>query len=267
MIKNGPVLVRCFFFLLCVALPSRLWGQETAPLSAESILIAAENRMYAFQDQSSRMTFRIIGVNGAEDRSVFTLYWKNYEGLDGFNSKSLFVTELPKKDKGQKFLVWEYVDEGQSDQWIYLPELRQIRRVHPNHHQHEGTVSSDLLMTDVRKRRIDKDKHRLLPEEKVNNDLCYVVEKNPVTDSPYSRMVLYISKKDNTLRKVDFYSEKGDLAKTQTIDWEEIGGAFVWKRSETIDARTGSKTIVELSQTRINRGLRDDLFTDRALRR
>ncbi len=246
---------------------SSLWAQTSETPSAASMLSAAQKRMYTLKDQSGQLTFRIIDVNGSEDRSVYKMFWKNYAGQDGFNSKSLFETELPIEDKGKKYLVWEYVEEDQTDQWIYLPELRQVRRVHANRHKHEGEVASDLLMEDIRQRRIEKDTHHFLPETEVKGEPSYVIENRPIADGPYGKTIMYLSKKDGTLRKADYFSEKGVLLKNLWIEWEQIAGNFVWKRSEMMDAQTGHKTILELSDTQIDTGLRDNQFSDRALRR
>ncbi len=247
------------FSFLCPA-----WAQIS---SALSILKDAQKQMYVMKDQSSQLTFRIVDAKGKESKTVFQLYWKNYDGLDDLNSKTLLITEAPIEDKGTKFLVWEYLEESQVDQWIYLPELRQVRRVLPNHKHHDGKMASDFLIDDVRRRRFEKDQQSQLADEEVKGEPCSVIENHPQAESPYGKSVMYFSKKDDTLQKVAYFSEKGDLLKTQWITWEKIDEIFVWKHSEVLDAHTGQKTLVELSDTKVNIGLRDDQFSNRALRR
>lgn len=254
-----------FFIIFNVSSFSRLVRAQSP--SALSILKAGQKIMYVMEDQSSHLTFRIIDAEGNENKTVFQLYWKNYGGQDEMNSKTLLITESPIEDKGKKFLVWEYLEESQVDQWIYLPELRQVRRVLPNHQHHDGKMASDLLVDDVRRRRFENDQQTLLPDEEVEGEPCNVIENRPIKDNPYGRMVMYFSKKDDTLRKVAYFSETGDLLKTQWITWETIDGIFVWKRSEIVDAHTGQKTLLELSDTKVNSGLQDHQFSNRALRR
>jgi len=223
--------------------------------------------MYGHQDQQAKLTFRMVDSDGTESKAELELYWKNYAGQEGINSKTLMVSESPIKERGKKFLVWEYVEEGKADQWIYLPELRQVRRVQPQRHHHEGELESELVIEDVRQRRIEKDIHRLLPERDVNGEACDVVETQIQGDSLYRKTIKSLSKKDGTLRKVEYFSDAGALIKTQSIVWEQVGGAWVWKSSETLNAQTGRKTHLEFSDTQVDIGLEDDQFSERALRR
>lgn len=254
------------FFLLWIFSAS-VWGQDQAAPSAVSILKRAQDKMYQLKDQRATLTFSTHSPSEKEQKSVLELYWKNYEGKEGINSKSLFITESPLKDKGKKFLIWEYVEEGKADQWIYLPELRQVRRVQPHRHHHDGEMESELVIEDVRLRRIETDTHRLLPEEELEGESHAVIETQIQGGVLYKKTKKYFSQTTGLLDKIEYFSEAGTLVKTQSIDWEEVDGTWVWKRSETLNARTGRKTRIELSAIAVNTGLRDDQFSERALRR
>jgi outer membrane lipoprotein-sorting protein len=236
--------------------------------SAESILKAASKRIYSIKDQTADVLFRVVDEKGSEKKTSFKLYWKNYSGKDDINSKTLLVTEAPSHDKGQKFLIWEYIEEDKADLWLYLPELRQVRRVQPGRHHHEDEPESDLLFEDMHQRRVEKDEHLLLPEEEVRGESCYVIENRMKgKDAHYSKTITYISKNDGTIRKIDYFSPEGPILKTQWIDWQQIDQNFVWKASQIFNAQSPRKTYVEVSNVKINVNVSDDQFSERALRK
>lgn len=257
-------------FVFLILLPSALRAEESPPKptpSAEAIIKASNKRIYAAKDQTSDVIFRIVDTDGSEKKTVFRLYWKNYGGEENLNSKTLLVTESPENDRGVKFLLWENVDEAQADLWLYLPELRQVRRIQPGRHHHEKEPDSDLLFEDMRQRRAERDTHRLLGEESVRGEPCYIIENRPKEKSLYEKTVTAISKNDGTVRRIEYFSEEGILLKTQWIDWRQIDRYFVWKTSEIFNAQSSRKTYVEVNNVKLNSGLPDDQFSERALRR
>jgi len=248
-----------------------LAADEPAPKpapSAEAILNAANKRMYGLKDQTSQVLFRVVNPNGTEKKTVFRLYWKNYFGKENLISKSLLVTESPAHDKGEKFLLWDRPEENQADIWLYLPELRQVRRIQSgsHHHHDDKDEDSDLVFEDMHPRAVEKDEHKVLADEEVRGELCYVVESRLKGHPLYGKKVIYISKSDGTFRKIDYFSDEGTLLKTQWIEWQKIGDDFVWKTSQIVNAQTSRKTYVELSNIKVNVGLADDQFSERALR-
>jgi outer membrane lipoprotein-sorting protein len=257
------------FFLSLIPAPS-LIAQETPPKqapTAEAILKAAHKRMYGMKDQTSQVIFRVVDSDGSEKKTVFRLYWKNYAGQDNLHSKTLLVTESPVSDKGIKFLLWERAQENQADLWLYLPELRQVRRLQPGRHHHDNETDSDLLFEDMHQRPVEWDEHQLLPESEVRGEPCYVVESKLKGHHLYGKKILFISKNEGTLRKVDYFSESGTLLKTQWIDWQQVDKQFVWKGSQVVNAESSRKTFVEVTDVKVNAGLQDDQFSERALRR
>lgn len=236
-------------------------GEETSVTpSPEAILKAAYKRMYAMDDQTGRVTFRVVEATGIEKKTLLKLFWKNEFGRNNLNSKLLFVIESPPGKKGEKFLVWESVEEGKADLLFYLPELRQVRRVQPDRHKHDGEEESDLLFEDMQFRRIETDEHRLLTEKKVRGEPCFVIENRWKENRLYGKTIMYISKSQGTTRKIEYFSREGALLKTQYIEWRQIGRIFVWKASQIFNAKSRRKTFIEMSDVKVNIGLSDSVF-------
>ena len=253
-----------FLFFLPPLSPAEEPASKPAP-SAEAILRASNKRMYGLKDQTSQITFRVIHLNGTEKKTLFRLYWKNYYGKENLNSKTLLVAESPARNRGEKFLLWERPEENEADIWLYLPELRQVRRIQSGH-PHDKEDESDLLFEDMHQRSVEKDEHKLRGDEEIRGEPCYVIESRLKEHPAYGKKVFYISKNEGTVRKIDYFSNEGTLLKTQSIDWQQVGEHFVWKTSQIVNAQSSRKTIVELSNAKVNVGLPDDQFSERALR-
>ncbi|MFQ5455538.1 MAG: outer membrane lipoprotein-sorting protein [Nitrospirota bacterium] len=224
--------------------------------------------IYQSDDQLSIVTLRLINKQGEERKIVTTRLWKSYKGKNGFDSKTVFFTEFPPDSKGVGFLIWDYSIEGKSDDlWLYLPSLRQVRRI-STRDQDDAFMGSDLTFADMGQRRLDEDNHKLLRIEKYNGEPCYVIASTPKDKgSIYSKKITWVSKKNSIILKIDYYDRKGELLKIQTINWQSRnGGYWVWNNTHVKNVQTDHKTFYEISKLRINVGLRDNEFTERALK-
>lgn len=241
-------------------------GDKSAPTGLEIMKKARD--LYLAQDQISTVTLTLREKGGAERKIVTRRLWKNYQGEEGLDSKTLFWTEFPPDNRGTGFLIWDYAIEGKPDDlWLYLPSLRQSRRM-TTRDQDDAFMGSDLTFADMGQRRLDEDDHKLLGEESYQKTPCYVVESIPKEgNSIYSKRISWVSKKDWLTLKVDYYDRKGDLLKTRTIVWQEKEGFHVYRESVVRNVQTGHSTVFAISDLKVNNGLRDEEFSERNLRR
>jgi outer membrane lipoprotein-sorting protein len=277
-VKNGRLVMIKRLFLgmglwivLFAIAPHIGWAQPApggAPDKLDGLTIMKKSRdLYSFKDQIATVTLQLIDKDGSERKIVTRRLWKNYSGQDDLDSKTLFWTEFPPENKGTGFLIWDYATDGKSDDlWLYLPSLRQSRRM-TTRDQDDAFMGSDLTFADMGQRRLDEDVHTLMGESQINNIPCYVVQSVPKEkNSIYSKRVSCISKKDWLTLKTDYYDRKGDLLKTQNIDWQEKSGFHIYKQMVVKNAQTGHSTIFTMSNLKLDNGLKDDELTERALK-
>ncbi|HXN06958.1 MAG TPA: outer membrane lipoprotein-sorting protein [Nitrospiria bacterium] len=232
-------------------------------------IMKKKNEAYLSKDQTATVTLRLFTKDGDEKKITTRRYWKNYAGADGVATKTLFFTEFPPDSKGTGFLIWDYTEAGKvNNLWLYLPSLRQVRQV-SSRGQDDAFMGSDLTFGDMGQRRLEEDDHHLLKEESCGEGLgdCYVVESVAKDKAGvYSKKIQWIAKKDFIAMKIAYYDQKGDLLKTQKINWQDLAGYKVFKTTEVSNVQTQHKTIFEISDVKINTGLKDDLFTERTLK-
>jgi len=223
--------------------------------------------LYLANDQMSTVTLRKIDKRGDEQKIVTKRYWKAYGGKDGFESKTLFVTEFPPDQRGVGFLIWDYHKAGQPDDLrLYLPSLKQVRRM-TTREQDDAFMGSDLTFADLGQRALDEDTHTLLKTERCGATECYVVQSVPKDqESLYGKKITWVPTADFTPLRVDYYDRKGDLLKTQAIEWQRPNNVWAWKRAEVKNVQTSHKTLFEISDLQNNVGLNDEDFSERVLK-
>jgi len=165
-------------------------------------------------------------------------------------------------------LVWSYTKEDRTNTvWVYLPFLRRIVRG-DGMKRSRGAPGNDFEPEDYGLRKLDKDTHRFLKEEVIENRKYYVVESIPKEkDYLYNKKIVWIETERWLPIKTDFYDKKGALLKTLKIDWQQAYGVWTWKQAAMSNVQKDHKTIIEINDTRVNVGLDKRIFTHSWLER
>ena len=260
MTRNGLVGVLVFFF--CLGLTDILQAEMTGLDVMKKVEALPQG-----DDTSSTVTLHLITSQGQERKIETTRYWKNYRGKEGFYTKTIFFTDFPPDAKGTGFLIWDYAKEGKIDDlWLYLPSLRKVSRV-SSRDQNDAFMGSDLTFADMGQRRLDEDEHHLVGTKPCDKQTCYVVESVPKeSGAAYGKRVFWILSDDGRPVKIEYYDPKKDLLKVQTIDWQKAGDLWVFKEFHVKNVQTNHQTVFTISNLKVNKGLKDDLFAERTLK-
>ncbi|MCK4575065.1 outer membrane lipoprotein-sorting protein, partial [candidate division WOR-3 bacterium] len=114
-----------------------------------------------------------------------------------------------------------------------------------------------------------EDSHKLLKEENVKGENCYVVESIPNEEEyMYSRTVTWIIKDKWIGLKKEFYDEDGELLKILTVKkYEKISGYWTILQTEMRNVQKDHTTKMELKNVIIDSGIPDNKFTERMMKR
>tara|TARA_B100000315_G_scaffold195807_2_gene186780 strand:- start:7605 stop:8378 length:774 start_codon:yes stop_codon:yes gene_type:complete len=186
-----------------------------------------------------------------------------------FDTKSMIRFLKPADVKGTGFLMWEYRDpEKEDNQWLYLPALKKVKQIAGNQ-KTESFMGSDFTYEDMEGRSIDEDTFTLLGEEVIFGESCYKVESVPIgEDESYTKRIVWISKENWTLRKVEYYDKRRNLFKVLTVPEHHQDGDY-WNVDKMImeNVQKSHKTVLELSDVEYDREIKDSFFTERFLKR
>lgn len=183
----------------------------------------------------------------------------------------LLVFLDPKDIKGVSLLTWQNKNGG-DDQWLYMPAMgKQMKRI-AGGSKKSYFMGTDFTYEDLSPDKIDNYTHKLLKEEKVGADDCYVVESVPANetvlkDSGYSKKISWIRKDIFFTVKVEFYDKRGKLLKTQTVsDVEKIEGNLYRAKKVLMDHhKKNHKTAILINDRKIGSDIPDDIFTERSV--
>ncbi len=186
-----------------------------------------------------------------------------------FVSKSLIRFTKPADVKGTGLLMWEYRKSGKdNDQWLYLPELRKVKRVQVG--QNTGRfMGTDFTYEDLAGRSIDEDGYVLLGRETVFGSDCYKLEAFPREEKPsYSKRIIWVDAERWVVRKVEFYDLKGRLLKILTVPEMRKDGQY-WTIVKMIMENTQKphRTTLETVQIEYDGGISEDRFLVTSLKR
>lgn len=220
---------------------------------------------YAGDDQRSKMTITLQSDGGTPNKSEYLRLWKNYDGQDDLVDKVVLFTTSPPHNKGLAFMRWgyTYASQKQPDQWIYLPDLRKVRRIAPRDPETKDWVIKD---EDLRIRELAEDKHQYLGVQKdAKGKQYHTIAFTPKADPVYGKRVFWFTKTDhweNCIHtQTDFYDKDDHMIKQQLIDWKKIDDAWTWSKVFIKSTMKKSYIRYDIRDVEVNVGLDDSVFS------
>ena len=221
---------------------------------------------YAGDDGRAELTMTITDRRGRARTREMTLLRKDIE--DGGRQKFYVYFKLPSDVKKMVFMVWKQV-EGDDDRWLYLPAIDLVRRI-ASTDKRSSFAGGAFTYEDVSGRRSSDDTHELIGEEIVNGQAVYVIKNTPVkADSvEFSHYIARIDKESFLPVRGEYFDKSGKHYRTiEVLETALIDGipTVIKARAENIDK--GLKTVVEFKEVKYNVGLKENIFTERYLRK
>ncbi len=238
----------------------KLFAQE---LTAREIVEKVYNRPEG-DDQTSNLTMTLENKSGKQRIRKIKQFTKDMGKVE----KSIMFFQSPADVKNTSFMSWSYESDKSDDQWIYLPALKKTKRISSDS-KSDYFMGSDFTYDDLGDRKLDADTHTLLRSETLDGVYYYVVESvSKDEDYMYSKAITWIRKDNFIGLQKEFYDEDGDLLKILSIkEFKEISGILVITNSEMKNVQKDHKTMMILSDIKVNTGMSDSKFTERMMMR
>lgn len=209
----------------------------------------------------SDMKMTLINAKGKERQRFLHQYFKDYGDIE----KSTMFFKSPADVKNTSFMNYSYDDDRDDDQWLYLPALKKVKRISGGS-KDDYFMGSDFTYEDMEKRNPNKDAHKLLKTETLEGETCYVVESTPKEEGQYSKRVAWVIKDKWIPLKIEFYDEDEDLLKVLSITkYEELQGYWIITTQLMENVQREHKTVIGLTNIKIENGIGDAYFTQRAM--
>jgi outer membrane lipoprotein-sorting protein len=235
-------------------------------LSAEQIMEDTNNSLIS-EDIVADITMTLVNKSGSERIREISIKSKEENDL----SKSVMHFISPADVEGTGFLMIE-LENGDTDMWLYLPELKRIRKI-VSSSKNDSFMGSDLTYSDMEERPLSDYTYERYEDETTSNEDCYVIEAvsaddSIINDTGYSKIVYWISKEKLIPVQAFFFDKDGDYFKNMQIaDIQKITNTWIPTFITVENVEKEHKTIMELKNIEIDTNPDDSFFTQQYLRR
>ncbi|NQT27142.1 outer membrane lipoprotein-sorting protein [candidate division KSB1 bacterium] len=247
---------------ILIAIPTLIFAQ--AELTGLQIIVNVYNRETG-NDMQGDLTMSLINSRSAQRVREIKQFIKDFSGME----KKIMFFVSPADVRNTSFMNWSYDEAGKDDdQWIYLPALKKVKRISSDS-KSDYFMGSDFTYDDLGDRHPTVDTHKILREEMVDGESCYVVESTPKDEEyMYSRTVSWIIKDKWIGLKKEFYDEDEELLKTLTVKkHEKISGYWTILSSEMHNVQKDHTTKMQLTNVKLDTGISAAKFTERMMKR
>jgi hypothetical protein len=232
-------------------------------------IMKKQRQLHQVADEHALIQMRLVSKLGREKHRTLSSYTR----VTADDRHQVLLRFLAPPDIARTgLLVWE-TDDGEDDQWLYLPASRKVKRI-PASGKKNRFMGTDFAHEDLRPEAIARHAYTLVRSEVADGEDTFVIEARPATpgharDSGYSRRTLWIRKDSYVTVKIEYYDPVGRLLKTLTPrQYVNVSGAAQRANEmEMHDVQAGSRTFMRVERRTLNSGLTESFFTELELMR
>lgn len=230
---------------------------------AAKIMASVEDRPDG-KDQTSTVTLEIQPKKGTKRVRQFSLLRK--EASDMTKLVTVFISPADVRDAA--FLVWD--ERNKPDRrWLYLPAIGQVRRL-ASGEDRSSFFGSDFVYEDLTNRDPEQDTHTFVATQKVGTWDCWVIDSTPKNTKglDFVRYRSWVWKDDPIFVRQEYYDAAGKAVRRgQVLKLQKVQSIWTWHQGTMENLKSGSKTLLEITEVKYNSGIADERFTEDQLSR
>ena len=253
------------FYLPASANTKKLLLSKNSTPEEKGLFLAnkAEENYDNFVDSS--VDIELLIQKGNETPQIRKIKTDVLDTPDG--DRLLLELKNPADVMGMVFMIFSQKFK-EDDIWIYLPDLRRVRR---GSSQNKGSsfLGSEWNREDFNRSEPEKFTYLYLRDKEFAGQSCYLVERYPVEkNSQYSRQIMWIDKKEFLIQKIDWFSQKNTHVKTLLYKDYELYAEKFWRPNEQVmlNLVNGEKSRAFYKNWKFGTGLNKRRFTVNGLK-
>ncbi len=221
---------------------------------------------------SRNLTMEMIDRRGKK-RVRETRGFRKYYGDE---KRTVIFYLKPRSVKKTAFLTYDYSQsEKDDDQWLYLPAMRKVRRISASD-RGDYFLGTDFTYEDIKKESkvgITDYTWKTIGEDEIDGHHTYIVEAIPVNEKVaeelgYSKVQHWVDSEIWMIRQSRRWDVRGNELKTIfTRDIRLVQNIWSAYTIEVSNHKTGHSTRFLFSDFDYSSGVKDQVFTQRALQR
>ncbi len=239
------------------------FGQAALAAEVDEIIQKANlAAYYAGDDGRTKVSMVITDDQGRQRNREFVILRRDNE--DGGQQKFYVYFNKPSDVRKMVFMVHKSV-LGDDDRWLYLPALDLVKRIAASD-KRTSFVGSHFLYEDVSGRGVAEDSHELIE----TTEQAFVIKSVPKSPDnvEFSSYTVWIDKNNFMPMKAEYLDKEGKRYRiVEALDVQVINGFPTVTKSKVSDLVSGGETISEFKDIQYNIGLKENIFSERYLRR
>ncbi|OIP56368.1 MAG: outer membrane lipoprotein-sorting protein [Helicobacteraceae bacterium CG2_30_36_10] len=223
---------------------------------------------------NSTSNMKMILIDKNDNQRVREL--KTFGKDRGKDKLKLMFFLSPADVKNTAFLTYDYDDSSMDDdQWLYLPELRKVKRI-ASSDKSSSFMGSDFTYSDMTSKNVEDYTYAIMKEPMVGGFKTWQIEVTPkskktIDETGYTKSILFV-RQDNfvVVQALYYVRDGGKLKYMQVTGLEQIEGIWTATAIQMVTKKgrqTLHKTILEFSDLKYNQDLKESLFVTRTLER
>ncbi|MFU8804550.1 MAG: outer membrane lipoprotein-sorting protein [Bradymonadaceae bacterium] len=249
--RNSITRIGLFFVFLL--LPAVAWA-ESSP-DAASIMEKVDGALTMAEDFTATLELETTSASGATEGRTMTVWQK------GKYQRMVKLT-APARLRGVGLLA-----SGEDQLYVYLPAFGRVRRV-AGRQRGEPFLGSNFTQDDF-SRTVFSDRFR--PAFVEENPTHWTLRLTPkeAGSEPYDHLLLEIRKEDHQVTQILFFEEdsKKPTRRLTATDFRLIDTQMLAYTIVAEDLKSQSRSVMTLSDVKVNTGIKDSVFTQRQLQR
>lgn len=223
-------------------------------------------------NSTSDMRMTLINKSGQKRVRELKRFSKD-KGVDKFNMM-FFLS--PADVENTAFLTYDYDDSNKDDdQWLYLPELKKIKRI-ASSDKSSSFMGSDFSYSDMTSKNVEDYTYKIMKETKVDGHKVWqmlVVPKSEKTieETGYTKSIIFVRQDNFVVVQALYYVKLGKKLKYfKVLGLEEIDGVWTTTTMQMVTKkgkRTLHKTLIEFENIKYNQDLQESFFSTRTLKK
>ncbi len=199
---------------------------------------------------------------------------KRYAKDKGEDELKLMFFLTPADVRNTGFLTYDYEDSNKDDdQWLYLPELRKVKRI-ASSDKSSSFMGSDFTYSDMTSRNVEDYTYKIMKETKVGGHKTWQMLVTPKTDKTieetgYTKSIVFVRQDNFVIVQALHYIKAGKKLKYMKItSLQEIDGIWSVKKMQMVTKKgkkTIHKTVFEFTDIKYNQDLEESFFSTRTL--
>ncbi|QQD20355.1 outer membrane lipoprotein-sorting protein [Oceanospirillaceae bacterium ASx5O] len=241
-------------------------GVQASP-SPEQLLEQVRDRDEG-DDRRSQMILEQTLSDGFVRTRELLMLEKKY----GAERKAVLYFTAPADTAGTGILMFSYAEATgkDDDQWLYLPALRQSRRIATN--SKEGPfLGTDFSFADIERLRVNDYVYEAQGTADINGRTLHKMSartadglENPRTG--YSQRTIWVDAERQLIMRDEFYREGRHIKTFEVTGLQEIDDYWTVTEAVMTNHVQGGFTRLIRKNAEYNQGLADRLFNERTLR-